>query len=187
MHAPTLSHRPAQTALAAGALALAGLAIAKVATSRGIPRGLAPVRNFVPERYAGLWHEIARFDYRFERGLERVTAEYTLVPDGRVRVHNRGFDPVARRWKEARGIAKAAGEPGVGALRVSFFGPFYAPYNIIELDDDYHYAMVTGPSRKYLWILSRAPHPPESVITALKAQARAWGFDTDKLVDVRQG
>lgn len=188
MHAtlsPKSSFFPVTTAAAAGALALAGV-VAIQAADHGIARGLEPVTGFDPERYLGRWFEISRLDHRFERGLENVTAEYTLMLDGTLTVQNRGYDPVKGRWRHARGQAKFAGRPDVGALKVSFFGPFFAAYNVIELDDDYKYAMVTGPSRRFLWILSRDAHPDNTVITELKRQANAWGFDTKRLVDVPQ-
>jgi apolipoprotein D and lipocalin family protein len=142
------------------------------------------VRGFELERYLGRWYEIARLDHRFERGLVGVTADYRLRPDGRIEVRNRGYDPRKGVWREARGVARVAGDPSRGQLKVSFFGPFYGGYNVIALDEDYRWAMVVGPTRGYLWILAREPQLDARTVSALVDQARAAGFPTDRLVFV---
>jgi apolipoprotein D and lipocalin family protein len=79
-----------------------------------------------------------------------VAATYSLVDDGSVRVLNRGYDPERKLWKEALEKARLTSAPDVGQLKVSFFGPFYGGYNIIELDQAaYSHALVCGPSRAY--------------------------------------
>jgi apolipoprotein D and lipocalin family protein len=154
----------------------------------GIPEGIVPVQGFDIERYVGTWYEIARLDHSFERGLERVSARYSLRDDGGVNVINRGFDPRKKRWKEAAGKAYFVGNPQTGRLKVSFFGPFYGGYNIIALDETgYSYAMICGPSRSYLWILSREPRLEEPVLSGLIRSAEALGFETDGLIRVRHG
>ena len=152
----------------------------------GIPDNIEPVRNFDIKRYLGRWYEIARLDHPFERGLEKIYAEYSLREDGGVKVVNRGFDPESGKWKEATGKAYFVADENIGMLKVSFFGPFYGGYNIIALDRDYSYALVCGPNRDYLWILSRTPEMEESIKTELIKKAKALGFDTDKLIFVRQ-
>ncbi len=151
----------------------------------GVPAGVEAVRNFEIQRYLGRWYEIARLDHSFERGLEKVYAEYGLRGDGGLRVVNRGFDPASGKWKEATGRAYFAADEGVGMLKVSFFGPFYGAYNIIALDGDYTHALVCGPNRDYLWILSRTPAMEASTTAALVARAKALGFDTQRLVFVK--
>jgi apolipoprotein D and lipocalin family protein len=146
------------------------------------PDGIEPVRGFDVERYMGRWYEVARLDHRFERGLDQVTATYTLQPDGTVRVVNRGFDAAKNEWNEAVGKAKFVGPKDVGALKVAFFGPFYGGYNVVDIDPDYQNVMIVGPSRSYLWILSRVPDPPADVVERLKRKATDLGFDTSALV-----
>ena len=147
------------------------------------PAGLRPVDGFDLGRYLGVWHEVARLDHSFERGLVKVTAEYSLRGDGGVRVLNKGFDPRKNEWKEAEGRAYFTGEKTTGSLKVSFFRPFYGGYYIIELDkENYQYALVAAPGRSYLWLLARSPEPPPAVTAGLVARARALGFDTDKLI-----
>lgn len=159
-----------------GTLLLAGCA--------GIPDGVEAVKGFDVKRYLGTWYEIASLDHSFERGLSRVQAEYTLRDDGGINVTNMGFDGRKNVWKRATGKAYSVEGPNVGRLKVSFFGPFYGGYNILELDSDYSYALVCGPSRKYLWILARKPEMEESVKAGLVEKARSLGFDTGRLIFV---
>ena len=148
-----------------------------------IPTGLQPVDGFELTRYLGTWHEIARLDHSFERGLINVTAEYSLRSDGGVKVLNKGFDPKKNKWKEAEGRAYFTGSKTTGSLKVSFFRPFYGGYHIIELDKTgYQYALIAGPSRSYLWILARSPEPPAATIAILVSKAGELGFETDKLI-----
>lgn len=145
------------------------------------------VKDFDISRYLGTWYEIARMDHSFERGLNRVTAEYSLKNDGKIRVVNKGYNPIKDEWKRAEGKAKFKNDEKTGWLKVSFFGPFYADYIIHELDKaDYSYALVSGPNTSYLWILSRTPVMEEAVFSELKRKAEAAGFDTEKLIIVEQ-
>jgi len=147
-----------------------------------IPNGIEPVVNFDVNRYLGIWYEIARLDHSFERGLTRVTAEYTRGENDYIKVLNRGYDPVNNKWKEAVGRAYFVSDPDIGRLKVSFFGPFYGGYNIIALDQEYSYSLVCGPNLNYLWILSRTPRMDEKVLEALIEKAEKFGFATEKLI-----
>ncbi|MCK9621010.1 MAG: lipocalin family protein [Methylobacter sp.] len=152
----------------------------------GIPEGITAVDGFDVNRYLGTWYEIARLDHRFERGLENISATYTLREDGGIDVLNKGWDVKAGKWQEAQGKAYFVEQPDKGRLKVSFFGPFYGGYNIIDLDKkDYAYSMVTGPDRSYLWILSRTRQLPEATLQALLERAKALGFATDQLIFVK--
>jgi apolipoprotein D and lipocalin family protein len=152
-----------------------------------VPQGVHPVEDFELERYLGTWYEIARLDHRFERGLSQVSATYSMRPDGGVDVLNRGYDRQKEKWKEAKGRAYFTGDPDVGQLKVTFFWPFYAGYNLIEIDrDNYSYALVCGPDRKYLWILSRTKELDDMVVQRLLATARDLNFATDELIFVEQ-
>jgi len=150
----------------------------------GIPKGIDPVDNFEIEPYLGTWYEIARLDHRFERGLSNVTANYSLREDGGVRVLNRGYRTESGKWDEAEGKAYFIDDPGVGRLKVSFFGPFYGAYNIFELGENYEYSMVAGPNRSYLWILAREPGLPQALLDDLLSKAEAAGYDTSELIFV---
>jgi len=147
----------------------------------GLPKGIEPVREFELERYQGLWYEIARLDHRFERGLSRVTAEYSIARPGRVEVRNRGYNASDAEWKDIVGKAKFKSAPDVGHLLVSFFGPIYGSYVVFQLDD-YRHAFVAGNSRKYLWFLSRTPNVSDAEKKAFVDRAEALGFSSNKLV-----
>jgi len=157
---------------------------ALVAGCAQIPDGLTAVDGFDSDRYLGKWYEIARLDHRFERGLERVTATYSARDDGSIAVLNRGFDPAKGEWSEAEGRAKFVGAPGTAMLKVSFFGPFYGGYNVLDLDPDYQIALVSGPTREYLWILARRPDPPREEVERLVRRAGELGFDTASMIFV---
>lgn len=141
------------------------------------------VEDFSLHRYLGTWYEIARLDHSFERGLSQVTATYSLREDGGVRVINRGFSAEKSAWKSAEGKAYFIGDTATGALKVSFFGPFYGAYYIVALDHDgYQYSLVAGPSHKYLWILARSPELEPATLDQLLEEARKLGFETDQLI-----
>ena len=148
----------------------------------GIPEGIEPVDNFELEPYLGTWYEIARLDHSFERGLSNVTANYSLREDGGVDVLNRGYSTRKSRWEEAEGKAYFIGDPSVGRLKVSFFGPFYGAYNVFELGENYEYSMVAGPDRSYLWILAREARLPQAMLDELLSKAEAAGYDTSELI-----
>lgn len=152
----------------------------------GIPQGVTPVSDFEVNRYLGEWYEIARLDHSFERGLEKITAQYSLKPGGGLRVVNRGFDVASGRWREAEGRAYFIDDPQTGRLKVSFFGPFYGSYNVIQLDHkDYQYALVCGPDTSYLWILARTPDLDRTIVEQLVSYAAELGFDTSQLIYVQ--
>ena len=152
-----------------------------------IPRGVNAVEGFDVQRYLGTWYEIARLDHSFERGLIYVTATYSLNKDGSLLVVNRGFDPKQKKWKQAEGKAYFVAGTDVGRLKVSFFGPFYGGYNIIDLDKkDYSYSLVCGPNFSYLWILARDKKLGGETLSKLINEAKNLGFETDKLIFVEQ-
>jgi apolipoprotein D and lipocalin family protein len=152
-----------------------------------MPDNVRPVDNFEVNKYLGKWHEIARLDHSFERGLEKVTAEYSLRSDGGIDVKNRGFSTTDNEWSEAEGKAYFVNDPGMGYLKVSFFGPFYGSYVVFELDaEDYQYAFVSGPDLSYLWLLSRTPRLSDDVISRFIEKSKSLGFDTDSLIMVKQ-
>ena len=164
------------------ALLIPALLLTTLAGCRSIPKGVEAVEPFDLERYLGLWYEIARFDFRFERDLNNVTAFYAAAGEGKISVTNKGYNYRKKQWESVNGKAKFAGERQKAMLLVSFFGPFYSGYNVIAIDPAYRYALVCGESRKYLWILSREKTiPPEIRETYLK-KAEQLGFRTADLV-----
>ncbi len=150
-----------------------------------IPQGVTAVTSFEKEKYLGKWYEIARFDFKFEEGLNNTTAEYALRNDGKIKVTNRGYDYTIGKWQEAIGKAKFVEDDTTAMLKVSFFGPFYSGYNVIALDEEYKYALVCGASFDYLWILSRETSIPENIRKAYMDKAEQLGFNTTNLIWVK--
>lgn len=136
------------------------------------------VANFNLDNFMGRWYEIARFDHRFERGMEDVTAVYTLQPDGMVEVVNEGL----RAGKLHRSVGKAKTTLQSGRLRVSFFWIFYSDYNILEMGRQGDWALVGSRSPQYLWILSRTPTLPDETVSYIVGQAAKRGYNVDKLI-----
>jgi apolipoprotein D and lipocalin family protein len=153
----------------------------------GVAPGIAPVENFDVSRYLGKWYEIARLDHSFERGMERVTAEYSLREDGGIRVINSGYSTKSGERRVAEGKAFFVSDRTKGHLKVSFFGPFYGSYVVFELDQaGYEYAFVTSYDRSYLWLLSRKPEIDPALLERFIAVASDRGFDTSRLIRVNQ-
>jgi apolipoprotein D and lipocalin family protein len=149
----------------------------------GVPAGVKPISGFELNRYLGTWHEIARLDHSFERGLSQVSAEYSLRDDGGVKVINSGYDAEDKQRRSAEGKAYFLETPDIGRLKVSFFGPFYGGYNIIALDKTaYQYVMIAGNSTDYLWILARTPKLDKAILHDLVHQAQTLGFPTQDLI-----
>lgn len=161
------------------------------ACSSPMPENAKIVDGVDANQYLGTWYEIARLDHSFERGLEQVSANYSMREDGGIKVINRGYDPIKKEWQEAEGKAYFTNPANPdktykGALKVSFFGPFYGSYNIIALDKvHYNYVMVSG-GKDYLWILSRTQQLTYPIKQELMAQAKTLGYETDKLIHVNQ-
>jgi apolipoprotein D and lipocalin family protein len=153
----------------------------------GIPEDLKAVNNFDLNRYLGTWYEIARLDHRFERGLNNISADYTMNTNNSIKVINKGWNVTDQKWEQAEGKAYFVEQHDIGRLKVSFFGPFYGGYNIIDLDKkNYSYAMVTGPDKSYFWILSRTKQLPKAKLDALINRAKVMGFPVDKFIFVNQ-
>jgi apolipoprotein D and lipocalin family protein len=145
-----------------------------------------PVKNFSLNNYLGAWYEIVRMPVPFEKGLKNVTATYSLANDGKVIVLNRGTKEKDGKESFAKGKAKFAGDKTTGHLLVSFFGPFYADYIINELDTAYTYALITGNSTNYLWILSRTPTMDKAILDSLVKKAAGLGFNTNRFIFTKQ-
>lgn len=160
-------------------LVLVGACSCRTTTSpAGVPATVARVDL---ARYTGKWYEIASKPMIFQRGCLGTTAEYTANPDGTIKVENscrKADGEVAK----AVGRAKVVPDSGNAKLKVNFFGPFWGDYWVLALDEkDYGYALIGGPDRKYLWILSRTPTMDPAVYDQLTAIAKAQGYDLSDL------
>lgn len=166
-------------------IALAAVATALLTNCASIPKKAKAVTNFDADKYLGTWYEIARFDYRFEKNMDNVAAQYSLKNKGKIRVFNSGYDYEKGTWKSSTGEAKFRIDKTVGALKVSFFKPFYAGYNVVAIDEEYQYALVAGRNLKYLWLLSRKKTIPETIKQSYLKLAEDIGYDTGKLIWVK--
>lgn len=152
------------------------------ASCQSIPKEARVVTNFDAQKYMGTWYEIARIDFKHERNMNNTAAQYSLKDNGDIKVVNSGYNYVKETWKKREGKAKFRGDSTEGALKVSFFGPFYSGYNVIAIDKDYKYVLIAGKDHDYLWILSREQTIPESVKKEYLEIAKNAGYDTSDLI-----
>lgn len=158
--------------------------------SNDFSQSLKVVNQVELDKYLGTWYEFARLDVSFERGMINTQASYTLLEadsEGRtqIQVINSGEKNGKAKKAEGKAVIPLKEEPA--RLMVSFFGPFYGDYNIIALDTEhYQWALIAGGSTKYLWILTREKSLDPIILEALKTKAKAYGFDTDKLIYPQQ-
>ncbi len=146
------------------------------------------VKELDIQKYLGTWYEIARYNHSFERGLVRVTANYSMRDDGKIKVINSGYkDSLNGKFSQAVGKAKipdSINEPA--KLKVSFFLFFYGDYYVMELDKDYQWALIGSSSDTYLWILSRKPQIEKKLYNELLDKLQKRGYDISKLIKVDQ-
>jgi apolipoprotein D and lipocalin family protein len=165
-------------ALAAGA-GVAGLAYA-LWPKNHIPIG-AIVQPFDKNKYLGLWYEVARLPNGIEKNLKNLTEEYSLNEDGSIKVTTRAYNFDKNKPVEAEGIAKFTGPETRGKLKVSYFLKIGLDYNVLDVDRHYQYALVSGNSLDYLWILSRENTIPDEIKERFLTKATNLGFDVAKL------
>lgn len=145
----------------------------------------ATVTTLDLQRYLGTWYEIASYPQRFQRGCVATRADYSLRPDGKLRVLNRcRKETLSGEWKDAEGRARVVAP---GKLKVSFFWPFEGDYWVLALDPDYRWALVGGPDRDYLWILSRSPQMDDTTYATITAIAEEQGYALAPLRRTLQG
>ena len=134
------------------------------------------------QRYLGKWYEIASYPAWFQKNCTGSTAEYSLLPDGKIRVINscrkKSLDGPL---KVSKGKAEVVDTATNAKLKVWFFWPFKGNYWIIDLDDDYQWVVVGEPKRKYLWLLSRSPAMDEALYREITARLPQKGYDPDRL------
>jgi lipocalin len=145
------------------------------------------VKDLDIHKYLGKWYEIARYDHSFERDLVGVTATYSFREDGKIKVVNSGFEKTLNGEKsEAIGKAKIPDENIPSKLKVSFFWFFYGDYLVLDLDENYQWAIIGSSSDNYLWILSRTPIIEKNIYNELLNKLTNRGYDVDKLLKVEQ-
>jgi apolipoprotein D and lipocalin family protein len=141
-----------------------------------------PARSVDIDRYLGRWYELARYEAGFQRGCEAVTADYSRRPDGMIRVINScRQDSVTGRVRESEGRARIVDTATGAKLQVSFFGPFWGDYWVLDRAEDYRWSIVGEPSGRYLWLLHREANPPAAEVAAIEQRAAALGYDLSLL------
>lgn len=156
--------------------------VTSILSKQTIPDGVKAIENFNAKKYLGTWYEVARIDFKYEKNLNNTTATYSLNKDDSIKVINRGYNYKTNTYKKSEGKAVFVKEKNVGMLKVSFFGPFYAGYNILAIDDAYTHALVCGRSHDYLWLLCRQPNMYEAIKNKYLQIATANGFDINRLL-----
>ncbi len=139
------------------------------------------LESFDLRRYTGMWREYARTDNRFQKGLEQVTARYWIMPNGKLRVVNRGFSPQKGEWKQSVANAKVQKDRNA-YLKVYFFLLFGGDYHVAYVDDDYNIAVVSGGTTEFLWFLTRSSKVTPSQHQKMIEVATDMGYDTTKLL-----
>ncbi len=165
---------------AAGVAVAAGIIYA-LWPKREIPKGASVVKPFDMNKYAGTWNEIARLPNKIEKNVAQLIERYIHNDDGTYQVITRSYNPKKEKWTEMNGKLKVA-VPGTGHLKVSYFGPFYFNYNILDIDENYDYALASGSDNDMLWLLSKDNTIPENVIKRFLQKATGYGFDVSKLI-----
>ena len=171
--------------LLASVVAVAGCTslLAKHAVGNtAVPQPAKPVEL---SRYLGHWYELARYEQGFQKDCDGVTADYALRDDGKVEVVNTCRKPDGS-VKQATGKAKVVDTATGAKLKVSFFGPFYGDYWVLDHADDYSWSIVGEASGRYLWLLSREENPGAAKLAMLVERAKAMGYDTSMLRITRQ-
>lgn len=168
-------------------LSLLFMLVMTVPTRAADKQPLEVVDSVDLERYLGRWYEIASYPAWFQKNCTAVTADYSLREDGLIEVINScRKKTLDGKLKQSKGRAKVVDETTNAKLKVSFFGPFWGPYWIIDLDPEYRWAVVGAPSRKYLWILSRTPQMDQTVYDEIVSRLPAKGYDPEGLNTTEQ-
>jgi len=145
------------------------------------------LETFDLERYLGRWYEIARYDHKFESDLVGVSAYYSLRSDGKIEVLNSGYKyHLNGEYSQVKGKAKVPNPQKPAELKVAFFLFFYADYFVMEIDEDYQWAVVGSRSDKFLWILARRPMLSPELYAHILTRIEKRGYDSSKLILVEQ-
>lgn len=165
-----------------GVAAAAGVAgiIYALWPKKKIPAG-AIIDPFDIQRYLGKWNEVARLPNLIEKDLRDLNEDYALNEDGTIKVVTRAFNPVKNKAVEATGTMKFRRAETRGELEVAYFLPIYLDYNILDIDENYQYALVSGSGMGYLWLISRESSMPEEIKQRFLQKAISLGFDISKL------
>jgi len=170
-------------------LAVVILGFSAAASAKDAPLDTVPTLDVA--RYMGQWYEIANYPNRFQKDCVRdTTATYRQRDDGHIAVSNQCVHADGKT-DVANGEARPAGAPSRLEVRfapawLSWLPWVWGDYWVIELAEDYRYAVVGTPSREYLWILSRTPALAPADEQAILAALPKHGYDAARLVRTPQ-
>lgn len=169
-------------ALAAGAGFVGAAALAySLLKKDDIPNGAVAVQPFNLNRFLGKWYEVARLPIRIEKNMADLTEEYVTRANGSIKVITRARNIKTNTWTEVTGTLKPAGAHDIGMLKVSYLRPVYFAYNVLDVTEDYEYALVSGSSIETLWILSRSTNIPDDIKARFLYKAASIGFAIDRI------
>ena len=145
---------------------------------------MKPIPVLDLQKYVGSWYELYRMPVSYEDGLNNVTATYTLRSDGKIAVLNEGINE-AGKHRKANGVAWRPEPSEPARLRVRFFWPFSGDYRVVDIDDQYQWAIVVSGSAKYAWILCRRPHPDPKLMEELLIKSKNLGIPVEIMIKVK--
>lgn len=166
------------------------IAVAAAAGAAGIAYALWPKKKvpssaivdpFDKDQYMGSWNEVARLPNLIEKDLRDLTEEYSVNENGTIKVVTRAFNHVKNKPVEATGTIKFKAAKTRGQLEVAYFLPIYLDYNVLDIDEHYQYALVSGSDLQYLWLLSRESSMPEEMKQRFLQKAAGLGFEINEL------
>lgn len=175
------SYKKTIISTAAGALAVAAFIAWNKKRNESLVQENDVVEPFSLIKYLGKWYEIARINYNSDEEIIDSTAEFQLHDDGSLRLIYKGYNPEKQKWQRSKGKAKVAGKYDVGLLKVSFLGPFWSYHYVLDITDDYKYALVAGENKSYFRILSRKNDIPEAVALRFLEKANDIGLNIDNI------
>lgn len=170
----------------AGGVALVAGAVVGWNMRRTIPRKAVAINPFEIDKFLGKWYEVARLDYKYDRNIMNTSIDFSLKPNGNLRVVKRLYNYYKKKKEINIGMAKFAGPIYEGKMLLSFRKPLYFGYNVIGIDPDYKYALVVGEDHRHLWLLSREHTMPEDIRRSFIHKASLIGYDISKLIWVEQ-
>lgn len=151
-----------------------------------IPRKAVAINPFEVDKFLGKWYEVARLDYKFDRNIINTSIDFSLKPNGNLKVVKRWYNFYNKKKEIKIGIAKFVGPMYEAMMKISFRKPLFTGYNVIGIDPDYTYALVVGEDLRHLWLLSREHDMPEDIKKAFIHKAGMIGYDISKLIWVDQ-
>ena len=141
------------------------------------------IESFDLNRFMGTWYEIARLDHPYERGLERVTAQYQFDQKGVVTLINQGYKQGNIR---TRRHGKLLPTMTPNYFKVYFGFPIGFHYRVAYIEGDYSLTIITGARSNTLWFMARSRSITLEQRHLLESVATQLGYDVSKLIYTKQ-